>query len=109
MILPRGIEDRLPMRGDGLMEEFREIEPTRLPMRNHLLLVEHLHLPDHLVEAAIAHCCHQRAHFLRDKEEIVDDMFRQPREPLAQNRVLRSDADWTGVQMALAHHDAASG
>ena len=70
-------------------------------------LVEHLPLADHLVEAAIAHRRHQLAHFLGDEEEVVDDVLGLADEALAQHRVLRRDADRAGVEMALAHHDAA--
>ncbi|RVD14685.1 hypothetical protein EN738_32595, partial [Mesorhizobium sp. M4B.F.Ca.ET.017.02.2.1] len=34
-------------------------------------------------------------------------MFRRALEALAQHRVLRRDADRAGIEMALAHHDAA--
>ena len=54
-------------------------------------------------------CRHQLAHFLGDEEEIVDDVLGLAGEALAQHRVLRRDADRAGVQMALAHHDAAGG
>ena len=76
-------------------------------MLDHLALVEHLHLPDHLVEGAIAHRGHQLAHLFGDEEEEVDDVLGLAGEALAQHRVLRRDADRAGVEMALAHHDAA--
>ncbi len=52
---------------------------------------------------------HQLAHLLGDEEEVVDDVLGLAGEVLAQHRVLRRDADRAGVQMALAHHDAAGG
>ena len=70
-------------------------------------LVEHLHLADHLVEGAVAELGHDLAHLLGDEEEIVDDVLGLALEALAQHRVLRRDADRAGVEMALAHHDAA--
>ncbi len=76
-------------------------------MRDDLLLVEHLHLADHLVEGAVAHLRHQAAHFLGDEEEEIDDVFGQADEALAQHRILRRDADGAGIEVALAHHDAA--
>ena len=72
-----------------------------------LVLVEEVGLADHLVEGAEAHLRHQLAHFLGDEEEVVDDVLGQALEALAQHRVLRRDADRAGVEMALAHHDAA--
>ena len=70
-------------------------------------LVEHLHLPDHFVEAAKAHPGHQLADLLGDEEEEIDDVLGLAGEALAQHRVLGGDADRAGVEMALAHHDAA--
>ena len=72
-----------------------------------VVLVEEVGVADHLVERAEAHRRHQLAHFLGDEEEVVDDVLGQALEALAQHRVLRGDADRAGVEMALAHHDAA--
>ena len=91
------------------MEELGEIEPIGLPVLDRLVAVEHLHLPDHLVERAVAELGHVFAHFLGDEEEEVDDMLGLADEALAQHRVLRRDADRAGVEVALAHHDAAGG
>ena len=90
-----------------LGEQPGEVEALGLPVLDHLALVEHLHLADHLVEAAIAHRRHQLAHFFGDEEEVVDDVLGLAGEARAQHRVLRRDADRAGVEMALAHHDAA--
>jgi hypothetical protein len=42
-----------------------------------------------------------------DEEEIIDHMLGLAGEALAQDRVLGRDTDRTGIEMALAHHDAA--
>ena len=47
------------------------------------------------------------AHFFGDEEEVVDDVLGLAGEAGAQHRVLRRDADRAGVEVALAHHDAA--
>ena len=52
---------------------------------------------------------HDLARFLGDEEEVVDDMLGLARELGAQHRVLRGHAHRAGVQVALAHHDAALG
>jgi hypothetical protein len=57
---------------------------------------------------AVAHGGHHLAHFFGDEEEVVDDVLRRALEALAQHRVLGGDAHRAGVQVALAHHDAAS-
>ena len=90
-----------------LVEQLREVETLRLGVFDELRPVEHLTLADHLVEPPISHRRHQLPHFLGDKEEVVDDVLGLPDETLAQDRILRRDADWAGVQMAFAHHDAA--
>jgi hypothetical protein len=59
-------------------------------------------------DRAEAHGGHELAHFLGDEEEVVDDVLGLALEALAQHRVLRGDADGAGVEVALAHHDAAS-
>jgi hypothetical protein len=69
--------------------------------------LEAVHLPDHLVEGAEAELGHQLAHLFGDEEEVVDDVLGLAGEALAQLRVLGGDAHRAGVQMALAHHDAA--
>ena len=70
-------------------------------------LVEHLHLSDHFVEGAIAHLRHQFPHLFGDEEEVVDDVLGLALEAPAQHRVLRRHADRAGIEMTLAHHDAA--
>src|SRR5262245_13959549 len=92
-----------------LGEQLGEVEALGLPMLDQLAAVEHLHLPDHLVEGAEAELDHQPAYFLGDKEEIVDDVLGLALETLAQHGVLRRDPDGTGVQVTLAHHDATGG
>ena len=49
------------------------------------------------------------AHLLGDEEEEVDHVLRRALELGAQRRILRGDAHRAGIQMALAHHDAAHG
>ena len=51
VILRLALVDRHAVRRDRLGEQLREIEALRLPVLDHLALVEHLHLADHLVEA----------------------------------------------------------
>ena len=109
MVLLRAVMRRVGRPGRRLVEQLGEVEPARLGLLDELGLVEHLALADHFVEAAIAHLGHHLAHFLGDEEEVVDDVLGLAGEALAQHRVLRGDADRAGVEMALAHHDAAGG
>ncbi len=107
VILRLAMIDRDALAGGRLVEHLVEVEPARLPVMDRAILVEPIRLADELRELAIAHGGHHLAHFLGDEEEVVDDVLRRAREAGAQDRILRRDADRAGVEMALAHHDAA--
>src|SRR6516164_7375900 len=85
----------------------REVESLRLPMFNCGLGVEHIDAPDHLIDGSESHLRHVLANLLCNVEEEIDDVLGLSLELLAQNRILRRDANRAGIQMALAHHDAA--
>jgi hypothetical protein len=106
VVLPLGPVGRFLRRFD-LVEDAREVEAVGLPVRDHLLLFEQLGGADDLVQRANAERGQDFAHLFGDEEEVVDDMLRRALEALAQHRVLRGDAHRTGVEVALAHHDAA--
>ena len=108
VLLKAGVMDFV-FRGFGLEEYAGKIQPLGLPVVDHAGLFQHLALAGHLGDCAVAHRRHERAHFLGDKEEIIDDMLRRAAEALAQHRVLRGDADGTRIEMAFAHHQAARG
>ncbi len=107
VILRLAMMNAHPVRRLRLEEQLGEIEAFGFPVLDHLALVEHLHLADHLGEGAKAHCRHQLAYLLGDEKEIIDDMLGLADEARAQHRVLRGDADRAGVEVAHSHHDAA--
>jgi hypothetical protein len=72
-----------------------------------LLHVEKVTAADQLVDAANADPRHQLAQFLGNKEEVVDDVLGLAGKPASQHRILRGNTHRTGIEMALAHHDAA--
>ena len=109
VVLLLAIVDRDALACRRLIQDAAEIDALRLPVFDRLAHVEFVDLADHLAERAEAELRHQLAHFLGDEEEEVDHVLRLAGEALAQHRVLRGDADRAGVQMALAHHDAAGG
>src|SRR5204862_3027573 len=80
----------------------------RLPVRDALFRIEQVAASDQVLELAHTELRHDLADFLGDEEKEIDHVLRLPRESPAQLRVLRRDADRAGVQMALAHHDAAA-
>ena len=81
--------------------------PLRLPVGDALLHVQQVGAADQVVELADAQLRHDLAHFLGDEEEVVDHVLGLAGELLAQHRVLRGHAHRAGVEVALAHHDAA--
>ena len=89
------------------MEDLREVEPGLLPVVLRLADVEHLDVPDHVVDGPEAELRHQLSRFLGDPQQILDDAVGRAREPFAQRRILRRDAHRTGVQVTHAHQDAA--
>ena len=107
VVLPLAIVDGDAVRHLRLVEQLLEVEAARLPVADRPLLVEALRLADHLVEGAVAERGHDLAHLLGDEEEVVDGVLGLALEPGAQHRVLRGHADRAGVEVALAHHDAA--
>mmetsp|Transcript_17676 Transcript_17676/g.41550 ORF Transcript_17676/g.41550 Transcript_17676/m.41550 type:complete len:260 (+) Transcript_17676:2909-3688(+) len=66
-------------------------------------------MTNQLVHISEAHLGHQHTHLLSHKHEVVDNVLRQTLKLLPQNWILRCNADRTGVEVALAHHDAAHG
>ncbi len=115
-VIERGVEPmilrlavmRMHLRADlRPVKELRQIQPVRLPMVHRPPHVEAIGPTDHLVDGAEAHCRHDLPHLLRDEEEVVDHVLRLARELRAQDGVLSRDTDRAGVQVALAHHDAA--
>ena len=88
-------------------EYLGEIEPFRLPVLDAALHVEQLGMPDQVIHFPDAELRHQLAHFLGDEEEVIDDVLGLALELLAQHRILRRHAHRAGIEVALAHHDAA--
>src|SRR3546814_10053441 len=66
-----------------------------------------LDMADHVVKAPYAQLSHDFAHLFGNEEEVIHHIFRLALKLLAQNRVLRCNANGAGVQVAFAHHDAA--
>src|SRR5690349_3725623 len=86
-----------------------KIQTARLPMIDRGAHFDFVHAPDHFIHRPEADPRHPLANFFGDVEEEVDDVLRRALELLAQNWILRRDADRTRIQVAFAHHDAAHG
>ena len=89
----------------GARQKARQIQLARFFCA--FALGEPVAAPNQLVEAAHAQLRHQAAHLLGDKEEVIGHMFGRAAKALAQDRVLRGNADRAGVEVAFAHHHAA--
>ena len=88
------------------VEDRREIDALRFPMRVVDMGLDFFNAADHFVDGAEAEFGHVLAHLLGDEEEEVDDVLGRAGEALAKNGVLGGDADGASIQVALAHHDA---
>ncbi len=106
VLLDQGVADRA-LGQLRHVEERLQVEALRLPVRDGLGGVEELGVADGLLDRAEAQLGEDLAHLLRDVLEEVDDELGLAGEAVAQDRVLGGDADWAGVQVADAHHDAA--
>ena len=109
MLLLLGVADR-DLRTDlGPDQESTHVQPLRLEVLDAFTHVESIGSADHVLEAPESQLGHELAHLFGDEEEVVHDMLWLSGEPLAQNRILGSHPNRTGVQMAFAHHNAPRG
>ena len=88
-------------------QEGSQVEMLRLPVLLEDRRREQVRPPDDLVERTEAHRAEDLANLLGDEEEVVDHLLGRAGELGAEDRVLGGDADRAGVQVALAHHQAA--
>ena len=91
----------------GLGEQAAEIQAAGLPVLQALLHVQQVAAADHLLEGSDAKLGHDLTHFLGHEEEVVHHMLGLAAELGAQHRVLCGNTHRAGVEVALAHHDAA--
>ena len=109
MILRMHASPRHPRGHRRIVENRGKVEPLRLPVIDCIFGVEHVDAPDHLVHRAESHLGHVLPNLLRDEEKEIDHVLRLALEALAQLGILRRNAHRAGIQVALAHHDAAHG
>jgi hypothetical protein len=93
----------------GGVENIGKIDALGLPVLVRNGGVDPVYAAHHLIDGAETKLGHVLANLLGEEEEKVDDVLRLAGETCAQNRILRSDANRTGVQVTLAHHDATHG
>src|SRR3954469_387863 len=98
-----------PRRNWRVVKNGGEVQALGLPVIYRMIDVEHVHAPDHLIHGAESHLRHVLPDLLRDEEKEIDYVLRLPLELFAQLGILRRDAYRAGIQVALAHHDAAHG
>ena len=107
MVLAFGMATRHLGRDVRLVEDLGEVQALRLPVFDTGTHVEQIGTADQIVELADAELSHDFACFFGNEEEVIHDVFRLAGEALTEHRILGGDADRAGVQVALAHHDAA--
>ncbi len=93
----------------GRVENRRQVDALCLPVRFSQHGIELIHATDHFVHGSEAEFRHVLPHLFGDKEEEVNDVLGRAGEARAERRVLRGDAHRAGVEVALAHHNAADG
>ena len=91
------------------IQNLREIHLCRArgDMRGRSIDRETVGTADHLVHGTEAELRHVLAHLLCDEAHEVHDVLRLAREALAEDVVLGSDAERTGILVADTHHHAA--
>jgi len=90
-----------------LVEHATEVQATRLPVIDALARVQQIGAADEFVELAHAELGHDAPRFFGDEEEVVHHVLGLATELPAQHRILGGHAHRAGVEVALAHHDAA--
>ena len=92
----------------GWQQDLREVEAAGLPVRRAPASTSRQSArPTISSSVRKPSSAMQLAHFLGDEAEEVDDVLGLAGEARAQLRILRGDADRAGVEVAVAHHDAA--
>ena len=84
-----------------------EVQALCLPVLDAFARVQQIRAANQIVKLANAQLGHDLAHFFSDKKEVVHYMLRLAGELGAQDGVLGRYTDRAGIQVALAHHDAA--
>ena len=86
-----------------------EVNAAGLPVLCRRFGFQHVDAANHLIHPAEAEAGHDGPDLPRHKEEEINDVFRLTLKLRAQLWILGGDADGAGIEMALAHHDAAEG
>ena len=109
MILLLNAMPRHAPRNRRIVENGRKVQPARLPVLHSWLRLQHVDTSHHLIDGPESHLRHIAAQLLRDEEKEINHMLGLSLELPAQQRILRGNAHRTGIEVALAHHDAAHG
>ena len=91
----------------GLCKQAAEIQAAGFPVRQTRTCVEQVRAANQVVKFGNAQLRHDLAHLFSDEEEVVHHMLWLTGELGPQQRVLSRHTDRAGVEVALAHHDAA--
>ncbi len=87
----------------------RQVDAFHFPVINRDICFQHVDATDHFVHCTETKLRHNFAHIFCHHEQVVHDVLGLAGKFLAQLRILRRDTDRAGIEMTLAHHDAAQG
>ena len=88
-------------------QQAAKVQAFGFPVLYTALHVEQVGAAHQVFKLVDAQLGHDLAHFFGDEEKVVHDMLGLAGEFRTQSGVLRGNTHRTGVQVALAHHDAA--
>src|SRR5439155_20422996 len=90
-----------------LIKNIGEVESPVLPMRDGFGRFEAVRPSEHVIDSAETQLGHDFAKLLGDKSHKVHDIICAAAKKFPQARVLRGNANRTGIQVADPHHDTA--
>mmetsp|Transcript_53181 Transcript_53181/g.94974 ORF Transcript_53181/g.94974 Transcript_53181/m.94974 type:complete len:304 (-) Transcript_53181:1972-2883(-) len=91
---------------EGRHQHVRQVNELGLVGSNGVLGDQQVGATSHLLHSVEAHLRHVGTDLLSHHEEVVDNMLRCTIKLFTEDRILGSNTNWAGVQVALAHHGA---
>ena len=87
-------------------QQRREIKTAGFPMRDGRIELKYIDTTNHLVECSKTQLGHDPPHLFGHQKQIIHYVFRSSMELFTQDGILGCNSHRTGIEVALAHHDA---